>query len=224
MSLATTGIDGATVSVKSVAACRLCGGSGFVVRNGTVTDVKAARAAAMKRYAALQQSRKYVPVGGAWVPVEIEPVLRARETAVLKRAVAPPCGRCLGLGVEDCPKCHALGTRPCSNGRCKQGWVVEKVAGGLNKEDLRRKVKCPTCGGTGREACVTCGGRGNVPCPDCSGTGDRPVCSRCDGSGLIACSKCAGSGAVRGARCTTCGGEGVQVCSVCKGDGRKKSP
>jgi hypothetical protein len=225
MVLTMTGVDGKTISRKSASACRACGGSGSLVRSGTVTDVRTARAAASKRYTALQQSRKFVPVGGAWVPVEIEPTLRSRDTAVLKRAVAPPCGGCLGLGVEDCRKCGAVGSRPCSNGRCKQGWVVERVTAGLEgQEDLQRKVKCRTCAGTGREICVACGGKCNVPCAVCTGTGERPVCGRCDGAGFLPCPRCAGGGDSRGVRCTTCAGEGVQLCSVCRGDGRKKSP
>jgi len=221
-SLTMTGLDGGTVSRRTTSPCRSCSGSGFVLRNGTVTDVKAARAAAVKRYVALQQSRKRVPVGAAWVPVEMEASLRVRDTAVLKRATALPCDACLGLGAEDCSTCKGVGTRPCS--KCKQGWIVEKVKGGFGNENLTRKVRCRTCGGTGREVCAGCLGRGNVPCQECKGTGERSVCSRCDGAGLFPCSKCGGKKTVRGAPCTACAGEGVVLCPACRGDGKKKSP
>lgn len=215
-------LGGETASVAAATGCRVCGGSGRMVRNGTASEVIAARSQALKRYAALQQSRKYVAVGGAWVPVSIETNLTIRQVALLKRTAAPPCQTCLGLGVRECGACRGIGRQPCSNRKCVKGVVSERPPDTLKGTELVRKVKCRVCEGTGFEACAGCTGRGSVACTACGGKGERPVCDGCDGSGTLSCTKCSGTGTYRGQPCMTCRGEGIMLCGRCKGDGRKR--
>jgi hypothetical protein len=215
-------IDGKATSVQSSVACRLCGGSGKVMVDATVAETMAARGAAAKRLAALQQSRKYVAVGGAWVPVSLETNLSVRQTALLKRTAAPPCQTCLGTCWQQCADCQGTGRQPCSNSKCVKGMVTEKISGGFKGMDLPRKMKCRTCGGTSYENCASCAGKGKAACAPCNGTGERAVCNRCDGAGTQSCAKCTGAGKVKGATCAACRGEGIMLCVACKGDGRKR--
>lgn len=213
---------GKTESVPTTVACRSCSGTGNAMRSGTASEVAAARSSAAKRYVALQQSRKYVAVGGAWVPVSVETNLTVRQTALLKRTAAPSCQVCLGIGLLECSACRGAGRLPCSNRKCNRGVVVEKAADGLKGADLARKAKCRTCGGTGYERCAHCAGKGQLACSACNGTGERLVCDRCDGAGIQSCAKCLGSGKIKGNACAACRGEGVALCATCKGDGRKR--
>jgi hypothetical protein len=217
-------LDGKTASVPSSVTCQKCEGSGKTMRAGSVSEAIASRSAGVKRYTELQQSRKYVAIGGAWVPLGMETNLTTRQTALLKKTAAPCCQTCMGTGGQECADCRGTGRQPCSNRKCSKGIVVEKPADGLKGSDigLTRKVKCRTCTGTGYEVCAQCSGKGQVACAACNGSGDRPVCSRCDGAGTQLCAKCAGGGKVKGITCTTCRGETLVLCSSCKGDGRKR--
>jgi molecular chaperone DnaJ len=84
--------------------------------------------------------------------------------------------------------------------------TLAEVAKGVSKElQVRRRVSCKDCGGSGaaagssRERCQQCGGRGQVmhqqgflmiqtTCPVCRGEGSmvRKPCLSCRGSGLVA--------------------------------------
>jgi hypothetical protein len=189
-------LDGKTETVPSGVACRACDGTGKAMRAATVSEVHAGRLSAMKRFVELQQSRKYVAVGGAWVPVSIETNLTVRQTALLKRTAAPPCQTCVGTGLQECPACRGSRWLRCSNRKCDRGTVLEKPANGLKGSDAgpARKVKCRTCGGAGHEKCAVCIGKGHVECAACKGTGEREVCR----------------------------GGSIMLCGSCKGDGRKR--
>lgn len=215
-------IDGRSPGLQTAVACKACSGTGRMMRDATVSEAMAARAAAARRLAALQQSRKYVAVGGAWVPLSIETNLTARQTALLKRTAAPPCQTCLGIGSQQCRTCLGLGRTECSNRKCVKGIVSEKSNDGIRGTEFVRKTKCRTCGGAGFERCSECAGKGFAACPACNGTGERAVCSRCDGTGTQQCAKCAGSGKINGNVCGFCKGEGIGQCASCKGDGRKR--
>jgi len=215
-------IDGKASSVQSSVACRLCAGTGKVTVDGTPAESMSARGAAAKRFAALQQSRKYVAVGGAWVPVSLETNLSVRQVALLKRTAAPPCQTCLGTCWQQCSECQGAGRQPCTNAKCVKGVVTDKITGGFKGLDLPRKTKCRICTGTGYENCSNCAGKGKAACSACNGTGERAVCSRCDGAGTQPCAKCTGAGKVKGVTCAACRGEGIVLCAACKGDGRKR--
>jgi DnaJ-class molecular chaperone len=101
---------------------------------------------------------------------------------------------------------------------------------------MSTKIKCPFCGGTGKDPynllsktsqCQVCNGIGTIEidvpfrkCVFCSGTGKNPLgarvpCIVCKGKGSnsinseIICEKCNGTGrAVDGLPCTVCKGTG----------------
>jgi len=69
----------------------------------------------------------------------------------------------------------------------------------IKRDEVKDRLKCPYCGGSGFIPCGTCCGRGTLmildsaegeeprwreePCPDCEGTGDI-LCINCQGSGV----------------------------------------
>ncbi|MBN1808212.1 MAG: protein kinase [Planctomycetes bacterium] len=109
--------------------------------------------------------------------------------------------------------------------------------------DGKARVKCPTCGGTGRIQCPVCKGQKET-CTQCKGKGSyneyaydelgfrkrvTRKCSACDGTGFKKCPKCGHAGTIDcpdcedgiaiddNSRCTTCHGSGK--CVMCGGKG-----
>ena len=202
--------------------CGACGGKGQVVQAGTIDEMTFTRGRAVSRYTKLQQARKLVPVGGAWIPPEVEKGLSLRQSVLLKRATAAPCGDCVGFGRIDCAECGAAGMVACPQRDCKDGLIKVERVGQLVRGSITRRDKCKTCRGRSEIACPVCRGKGSVLCKACSGTGERPPCSRCSGQGFMPCSRCRATGAYKGVACNACGGEEEVVCRTCNGSGRKQ--
>ncbi len=217
------GLDG-EVNFRDVSGkvCWECKGKGFVRRSSTVSDRKFNIGRAMNRYTTIQQGKKFVPIGGTWVPGDIERELSIRQTVQLKRACPSPCERCMGVGREDCDDCKSLGRVKCPYDGCENGMVRVVKEGSLVKARVTRTEKCKECRGRSFVACEECVGRGSILCTRCSGTGERQICPKCGGQGLTTCRRCNGSGDYRGEPCPTCGAEGASLCSSCSGDGRTR--
>jgi len=210
-------------TLLSESKCDRCQGRGFFMDAGHASERKFRAARAVNKYTRLQQGRKFVPIGGAWVPLAVEPKLTIRQTVQLRRATALPCEECMGVGRLDCDECKGAGFEKCSNRDCKNGMIEVEKGGQLSKTTaIKLRERCPDCRGKGKQACRECLGRGSVVCDECGGTGQRELCSRCGGQGMAPCRRCRGVGSYRGGQCTTCGGSGSALCSSCSGDGRKK--
>jgi hypothetical protein len=178
---------------------------------------------AIRRYTTLQQARKYVSVGEAWVPGDIEMKLTSRQRARLKHATALPCSHCMGGGLSACKRCSGGGYIKCTNSKCENGLVEVELGGELEGlEPVIVKGPCETCKGTSAVKCETCKARGTVLCPKCEGTGERKDCGKCDGEGSVECTKCDGMGTYKNSMCRKCKGEGFIECSSCHGDGKKE--
>jgi hypothetical protein len=218
-----TGLDG-RVDFRDVPgkACGQCKGTGSVRGTGTVSDRKFNIGRAMNRYGTIQQGKKFVPIGGTWVPGDVEEDLTIRQTVQLKRACPAPCEECLGVGRSDCEECKALARVKCGRDGCENGMVRVVNEGTLVKARVSRTEKCRECRGRAFVACGECVGRGSVLCEECGGTGERKLCPKCGGQGLASCRRCNGSGKYRDEACSTCGEQGISLCSSCSGDGRKR--
>ena len=202
--------------------CRRCSGSGYVSSVGTVNEQKYKLGRAGRRYSTLQQAEKYVLVGGAWVPAGVESSISLGQRADLCINTAAPCEECAGIGREDCRACNGTGLVPCSNRKCSDGMVALKQDSRAVRVRVSQRVKCSTCGGSGRAGCKKCIGRGSVVCGECGGTGERPSCKKCGGLGIVRCRRCKSVGVYKGSRCVECAGNGECLCSACNGDGRKR--
>jgi len=176
---------------------------------------------AASRYDRLQQSRRCVPVGEAWVPEDVADRMTPRQAASVKRATALPCPECQGLGRESCGECEGRRRIDCTNPDCEDGWVMVESGGRLGSGTrIQRRMKCEVCGGRGEGWCTECGGQGSVACRACAGSGERPLCRSCGGQGWGPCRQCGGNGTLRGDPCPYCAGSGAAECSACRGDGR----
>jgi hypothetical protein len=216
-------LDGKTTNIEVAGkSCRQCNGTGNVMKASTIDERKFKLGRAMNRYTALQQSRKFVPLGAAWIPAELDGKLSAKQSIQVKRAVALPCPDCMGLGRLDCTKCKGQGEIKCTFQGCVNGKVETKEEGTLVKAKMKKQVKCKNCNGTGFVTCADCRSKGSIVCKKCSGSGERAMCVRCAGQGFINCKKCQGSGTGKDGACAECRGEGVQECAACNGDGRKR--
>lgn len=202
--------------------CQKCGGSGKITGAMTADERKFAAGRAVSQVSTLQKSRKYVPIGGAWIPMEIEAKLSTRQMVLLRRTAPPLCPTCLGSGRSNCLACQGAGEIKCTNPKCVEGMTQVAVVGSLTKTTITRTEKCKVCGGAGVIACATCTGAGSVVCKDCGGSGELPQCKKCSGQGFITCARCHGTGTQKNGVCSACGGEGIALCSSCNGDGRKK--
>jgi len=219
----SSGLDGKQTNIEIAGrSCKTCGGSGNVMKSATMDERKFRLGRAMKQYNADQHGRKYVAVGGAWIPVELEGKLSQKQMIRLKGAIAAPCADCMGLGRIDCTKCKGQGEIKCTVKGCVGGKVEVEEAGKIVKDKMKRMIKCRICNGTGFVPCVDCRGIGNTVCKKCNGSGERPSCVKCGGRGLIACKRCQGNGSVKDIVCADCKGEGYQECTACNGDGKKK--
>lgn len=201
-------------------ACPDCGGRGWLLRAATIGERLNQIGRSQARYTTVQQARKFVPLGGAWLPAEWDGKLAARQRAILKRTTAAPCPECLGLGQADCPRCRGQGNVTCASAKCRNGLITETRQGELVKGSLRRSAKCPVCEGKGVTACSACRGAGSITCQECKGAGARPICRRCGGQGFSDCRDCTGTGTRDGRPCRRCGGAGCIECGSCGGDGR----
>jgi hypothetical protein len=221
-SVSTQTLSGATLTHESSVACTQCRGTGQVLAFGSIDERKFAMGRAQEQFTRVQQSRKFIPIGNAWVPPDFQGRLTARQGASLKRATATPCEECNGLGRVQCPGCDGNGYTRCTNRRCAQGYVEERRDTRLSHSKRTVKQRCSTCGGRSIVACPGCKSEGSILCENCKGTGQRGVCAKCSGQGFADCRRCGGSGLIKTARCSDCGGEGVSFCRTCDGDGRKK--
>ncbi len=199
--------------------CQICKGAGIVRRAGTIDERKFSRGQAATRYATIQQGRRYMRLGGAWLPPGVSDVLSTLQRAVVMRATASPCEECAGFGKTDCGGCEAGGVLDCE--ACEDGNVFIKVNAELTKMTLSRSEKCKKCRGKGMLLCSKCGGSGGVLCRECNGSGSRPACKRCSGEGHTSCRKCRGAGTIAEEDCEDCGREGAVLCKSCNGDGRR---
>ena len=222
-SMTVTSLDG-KVERKEVpgSICPACDGRGYVVATGTIDEQRFRMGKALSLYTTLQQGRRMVRIGEAWVPQKVADRLGIRQRILLKRTLALPCPDCMGLGRNDCRKCQGLGRIKCPNPKCENGLVSVESGGLLTETRLKRKEKCKVCGGVGTVLCPECKGSGSILCKTCGGTGARELCRRCNGEGLTTCPRCKGSGMVGGEVCAECKGEGVVECASCGGDGRKR--
>jgi hypothetical protein len=189
---------------------------------GTMRDRLYRMGRASRLYSELQQRRKRVPFGGAWIPVQMERSLTVRQAVALRRATVAPCRDCMGMGRVDCKVCKGIGHVPCTNRECRRGSVFLERKGELGSGLIKRSVKCTTCGGSGDLPCGACGSAGAILCDACRGSGERALCRRCSGQGYIDCRRCSLTGLPDHAPCPTCDGEGVVLCTGCKGEGRDR--
>lgn len=202
--------------------CSTCGGRGYEVVQGLISDQMVARGKALRSYEVLQRGRKYVNIGNAWVPADVAEALSVRQMAMVLSATGSPCEDCQGFGRLDCDKCGGRGVTRCRARGCEKGQVEKKRKGDLVKDSFTLRKRCTTCDGRGIERCEECDGRGSILCDECQGRGDRELCKRCNGQGAAPCTRCKGVGRYRGEVCPTCSGEGVELCRGCGGDGRKR--
>jgi DnaJ-class molecular chaperone len=220
------GMDNKVTTIEVAGkSCQRCGGTGNIMKPTTMDERRGKIGRAINKYTAIQQGRKYMPVGGAWVPSDLDGKLGVKQTVMLRRSAAPPCSECMGLGRVDCSKCNGMGEIKCTASGCINGIVESIDEGGLikNKVKVKKKSKCRTCTGTGFVTCLSCRGKGNMVCKKCNSSGERQACTRCGGQGFTECRRCRGSGKTeKEAVCSECRGEGVELCSSCGGDGKKK--
>lgn len=211
--------------------CKRCGGTGFIRGGLTINERKHSIGIAVEEYRTIQQSRKMVPLGQVWVPENISEELDVRSRVALKRAVAPVCSDCLGLGRTECKECHGRGVVRCRAKGCVDGYVEDRDTRerrriGSGRMRISNKTsgrhKCSVCHGTGLVQCEKCSGKGSFICKHCNGSGHAPLCGKCDGTGIVKCRRCRGTGQYRGKTCPYCHGEGIAECSSCGGTGRRK--
>ncbi len=201
--------------------CLTCRGSGQIRRNRSIDDLKFLLGQAARQSEQALRARGRVPVGGAWIPPALQPLLTVESEARLRRAAAAPCTECQGIGRADCRRCGNTGFTPCTARGCEQGLTVRQDLNVLDSRSaIRRRETCGTCGGSARVPCTDCRGAGALTCRVCNGDGKRPNCPRCAGDGLAECRTCRGSGLLRdNTPCGDCEGGGRALCPVCRGDG-----
>ncbi len=204
------------------AACATCGGTGAV--SGT-RDVEAARLLILqgRREAGMRlQAAGRVAAGSAWIPKAWAQELMPRQLAAIRRIAAADCQACAGIGLERCKACAGTGRKPCTNRKCRDGWVEEKPGNTLTPQTaLARRVKCPVCQGTGAVNCQPCRGKGAVACARCKGAGLAAPCRTCGGEGVSECRTCRTRrhAADDTSLCPKCRNSGWMLCERCKGDG-----
>lgn len=202
--------------------CPRCRGAGTVLKPATCSERLYRRGRAVNTVKLLQQARKFVPVGEAWVPAELESRLTLQQEVTLRRALAAPCAECGGLGRTDCRHCEGTAAAACPNGDCVNGKVEVTATDRLVRTALTRLEKCEVCDGKAEVACDKCGGKGSFVCRKCNGSGEREACGKCGGRGLSSCGRCKGTGSYRDDICPYCKGAGETLCTSCNGDGRRQ--
>ena len=216
-------LDGKITNIEVAGmACPKCKGTGKIMKPSTMDERKYRIGRAMNKFTSLQQSRKFVPFGAAWLPSEIDGKLSAKQAALIKRSVAAPCPDCMGLGRIDCTRCKGQGEIKCAFSGCVNGKIEIKEEGTLIKGKAKKLITCRNCSGSGFVACLDCRSKGSYVCKKCSGSGERALCTRCDGQGYVSCKRCQSSGIVKELACSECRGDGFLECTECNGDGRKR--
>ncbi|MBA4387836.1 MAG: hypothetical protein C0404_07635 [Verrucomicrobia bacterium] len=201
--------------------CPKCLGKGEVSRRAPADERKARQGPALKRFKELQEGRKYIDAGsGAWIPAELDQKLTARQTALVRRAVASDCPLCLGSGLGDCSMCSGVGQVKCPHPKCHRGMVEVFTDKLIVDAKIVRTENCKVCDTKGAVSCRQCEGKGATVCSKCGGTGDRTDCTKCGGRGVVSCKKCGGSGSAGEAVCPDCAGDGNILCTGCNGDGK----
>ncbi len=201
--------------------CQECGGDGTVHAVGTIDEMKYVRGRAAAEYSRLQQTRRFEPLGGTWVPPHLVDTLTARQKATIMRSIVLPCRSCGGYGRSDCRRCAGRGHTECRN--CTEGRVPEDRSDNrVQRIGTNRTRECDTCQGAGTLPCRSCNEAGTIVCKACEGAGDADVCRACTARGYVTCNRCRGSKVLRGEACPHCRGEGYLVCSSCKGRGRRE--
>jgi len=214
----------AEVEVRAVpgTVCTNCRGKGYVLRPRSMSELRYSSGRALARYTVHQRSRRFVPVGNAWVPAALVSDLTPIQRARLMRSTASPCEECLGFGRVDCEECNGKGLMPCPNRDCENGTVEVEQEGRLVRQTLKKREPCAVCNGSGFVDCAECRGLGSVVCDACGGTGQREACRSCSGQGVETCSRCKGAGRDGDGPCPECGETGMVLCHTCGGDGRKR--
>lgn len=64
----------------------------------------------------------------------------------------------------------------------------------VKKSQVKERLKCTYCDGTGKILCGKCLGRGTVQTKDESGQWVMTPCTNCESSGTVVCINCQGSG------------------------------
>jgi len=202
--------------------CQACDGTGQVMAFGSIAERKYRRGRAEREYRLMQQGRKLVPVGNAWLPGDVASTLSPRQIAAVQRPVVSPCEECMGFGRCDCRTCMGKGRVKCTAKGCVDGKVKLEKKSNWSSTVFDRWDKCERCLGFGFITCSKCDGKGSFVCDECSGSGERERCSRCGGEGVAPCRRCKGGGHYRDETCGTCGGGGTSLCESCMGDGRRR--
>lgn len=107
------------------------------------------------------------------------------------------CPYCQGIGdcgdcvFGECDACWGDGDIMCPGFSCLFGQCAECAGDGYSLSysfsGENKRVRCSTCGGTGK--CRTCSGKGYVKCSACNGSGN---CGTCKGTDK--CQYCGGTG------------------------------
>lgn len=202
--------------------CTACRGTGIVPGRAGLDALKQGHDGALKMYAVLRQGAKWVPVGNAWVPPDMDSKLSYRQVAALKRVTGSRCPNCAGAGQITCAKCSGSARVKCPNKACSNGFVAKKLDAGLGSANRVIMVRCSECEGRGTVKCQACDGYGSTACKTCRGRGRLAICDRCDGDGLKRCTECSGTGMQKKAICNGCRGCGSILCRTCMGSGRTR--
>jgi len=202
--------------------CPRCSGVAKISVPSTILDWKTRMLKATEAFAVLQQGRRFVRVGEAWIPPDVDGKLTLRQAVALRQSTAMPCPDCAGTGRVDCKKCEGLGEIKCTNKDCQRGTVSVVAGGKMSEHKVVRTENCPVCEGNGALPCPDCKGEGTDLCKKCGGSGKRAACNKCGGEGLMECRRCQATGTYKDAVCPVCNGEKMALCSGCGGDGRKR--
>jgi len=208
------------------ATCTACKGRGWTASMADVAQAKAALLQGRKEFEQRQMLAGEVRLGQAFVPPEMDKLLRAVQRALVMTGMQPPCTSCQGTARQVCVTCKGLRWVKCPNVNCRNGELadVQLRKGELPTTRLGTDLtkRCPRCEGLGEVLCLQCKGDGSVACQVCSGSGTAARCVRCTGAGLQDCTKCKGTGrGPKDAPCVECGGDGIILCTTCRGEGAK---
>ena len=214
-----------TAAVRATGvSCQVCKGKGWAPGMADVPQAKAALLQGRGEFERRQMLAGEVRLGRAFVPAEMEAMLRNPQRALVMTGMQIPCDACQGTARQPCTTCRGTRWVKCTYTGCKNGEVpVQTKPGEIATKRLNEAnaTKCPKCLGQGEIICQQCEGNASVDCQKCSGSGTAPRCARCSGTGLQECTKCKGTGRAKDAPCVECGGDGVILCTTCRGEGAR---